>query len=62
MIIEVTNAYTGLPVFISTDKIILVEEKRPEDGGYVVIYMQGEKEMPITEELADIRKLIKAAA
>ncbi len=41
--ISLTNIDTAEPVGAPVDKIVLIEQKRPQDGGAVAIYLAHDK-------------------
>lgn len=56
--IWVTNIDTSEPVGVRVDQILLVEQKRPEDGGAVAIYLAYGKELYVIESFKAVRDMI----
>lgn len=57
--IWLTNIDTAEPVGAPVDKIVLIEQKRPQDGGAVAIYLAHDKEIYVSESLARIAELLE---
>lgn len=58
--IWMTNIDTSEPVGIRVDQILLVEQKRPENGGAVAIYLAHGKEIQVIESFQAVRDMIVA--
>ena len=59
--IWLTNVETAEPIGVPPSKLLLIEQKRPQDGGAVAIYLDHGKEVQVSESLARIRERIAAA-
>jgi hypothetical protein len=57
--IWLTNIDTAEPVGTPVDKIVLIEQKRPQDGGAVAIYLTHDKEIYVSESLSRIAELLE---
>ena len=57
--IWLTNIDTAEPVGAPVDKIVLIEQKRPQDGGAVAIYLAHDKEIYVSESLSRIAELLE---
>lgn len=57
--IWLTNIETAEPVGAPVDKIVLIEQKRPQDGGAVAIYLAHNKEIYVSESLSRIAELLE---
>ena len=60
--IWVTNIDTSEPVGVRVDQILLLEQKRPEDGGAVAIYLAHAKELHVMESFRAVRQMIERGA
>ncbi|MEM7268184.1 MAG: hypothetical protein AAF401_02910, partial [Pseudomonadota bacterium] len=61
-IIWLTNIDTAEPVGLSAAKMVLIEQKRPQDGGAVAIYLDFGKEVHVAESLSRVRELTEGAS
>lgn len=61
-LIWLTNIETAEQVGICPEKIVLIEQKRPQDGGAVTIYLDFGKEVQVSESIGRIREMIETAA
>lgn len=59
--IWVTNVDTSEPVGVRVDQILLIEQKRPEDGGAVAIYLAHGKELHVIESFRAVRAMVEGA-
>ncbi|MEL7464191.1 MAG: hypothetical protein AAFN79_09000 [Pseudomonadota bacterium] len=59
--IWLTNVETAEPIGFPISKLLLVEQKRPQDGGAVALYLDHGKEVQVSESLARIKERIAAA-
>jgi len=60
--IWVTNIETSEPVGVRVDQILLVEQKRPADGGAVAIYLAHGKEIHVMESFRAVREMTERGA
>lgn len=60
-LIWLTNVDSAEPVGVPLSKLVLVEQKRPQDGGAVTLYLDHGKEVQVSESLKAIRKAIQEA-
>lgn len=60
-LIWLTNIETAEPVGLPLSKVLLIEQKRPQDGGAVAFFLEQGKEVQVSESLARIRETIEAA-
>lgn len=58
-IIWLTNIDTAEPVGVPVEKILLIEQKRPQDGGAVALYLAHDKEVYVSESLPRIAELME---
>lgn len=56
--IWLTNIDTAEPVGLPVDKIVLIEQKRAQDGGAVAIYLAHDKEIYVSESLTHVSDLL----
>lgn len=59
--IWLTNVETAEPVGLPLSKVLLIEQKRPQDGGAVAFYLDHGKEVQVSESMARVRECISAA-
>jgi len=57
--IWVTNIDTSEPVGVRIDQVLLFEQKRPEDGGAVAIYLAHGKELHVMESFRAVREMVE---
>lgn len=60
-LIWLTNIETAEPVGLPLSKVLLIEQKRPQEGGAVTFFLEHGKEVQATESLARICESIEAA-
>lgn len=60
--IWLTNIDTAEAVGVPVGKILLIEQKRPQDGGAVALYLEHGKEIYVSESLARISELLSAGS
>jgi len=53
---------TSEPVGVRVDQILLIEQKRPENGGAVAVYLAHGKELYVMESFKAVRDMILAHA
>lgn len=58
-LIWLTNIDTAEPVGIPVEKVVLIEQKRPQDGGAVALYLESDKEIYVSESLERIGELLE---
>ena len=57
--IWLTHLETSEPVGIPIDKIAMIEQKEPQTGNVVVIFLETGKEIRVVESLAHIRNVLE---
>jgi hypothetical protein len=60
-LIWLTNIETAEPVGVPLSKVLLIEQKRPQNGGAVALYLDHGKEVQVSESLASVKERIAAA-
>lgn len=61
-ILWLTNIETSEPVGVPLSKVLLIEQKRPQDGGAVAIYLDHDREVHVTESLSRVNELMAVAS
>ncbi|MGB0505158.1 MAG: hypothetical protein ACPGGK_03090 [Pikeienuella sp.] len=56
--IWLTNIDTAEPVGVPVTKVVLIEQKRAQDGGAVALYLEHGKEVFVSESLNRIREMM----
>lgn len=57
--IWLTNIETAECVGLPVERILLIEQKRPQDGGAVAIYLDHGKEVHVSESLRRVADLVE---
>ena len=57
-LIQLTILDTSKPVLINVEEVLLIEQKAPQDGGMVYIYMTHGKEFPVAESYEQVARLL----
>ena len=60
--IWLTNIETTETVGLPLSKLLLIEQKRPQDGGAVTLYLDHGKEIQVSESLASVKSAIANAS
>ena len=60
-LIWLTNVETAEVVGLPLSKVLLIEQKRPQDGGAVAFYLDHGKEVQVSESMARVRECIADA-
>ncbi|MEO1611371.1 MAG: hypothetical protein AAFU55_03295 [Pseudomonadota bacterium] len=60
-LIWLTNVETAETIGVPLSKVLLIEQKRPQDGGAVALYLDHGKEVQVSESLSRIKDFIAAA-
>lgn len=60
-LIWLTSIETAELVGLPLSKVLLIEQKRPQEGGAVTIFLEQGKEVQVTESIARICETIEAA-
>ena len=61
-ILWLTNIETAEPVGVPLSKLLLIEQKRAEDGGAVALYLDHGREVHVSESLSRVNELIGVVA
>lgn len=56
--IWLTNIDTAEPVGVPVSKVLLIEQKRAQDGGAVALYLEHGKEVYVSESLNRVREIL----
>lgn len=59
-ILWLTNIDTAEPVGVPLSKLLLIEQKRAQDGGAVALYLDHGREVHVSESLPRVNELIEA--
>ncbi len=57
-ILWLTNIETAEPVGVPLSKLLLIEQKRAQDGGAVALYLDHGREVHVSESLSRVHELI----
>ena len=60
-LIWLTNVETAEMIGVPLSKLLLIEQKRPQDGGAVALYLDHGKEVQVSESLSRVKESIAAA-
>jgi len=58
-ILWLTNIDTAEPVGVPLSKLLLIEQKRAQDGGAVALYLDHGREIHVSESLSRVNELIE---
>lgn len=61
-LIWLTNIDTAEPVGVPVEKVVLIEQKRPQDGGAVALYLECNREIYVSESRERITELFEQGA
>lgn len=59
-LIWLTNVDTAEVIGVPLSKVLLIEQKRAQDGGAVALYLDHGKEVQVSESMARVRESIAA--
>ena len=60
-LIWLTNVETAELVGLPLSKVLLIEQKRPQDGGAVAFYLDHGKEVQVSESMSRVKECISEA-
>ena len=58
-LIWLTNIETAEPVGLPLSRVLMIEQKQPQEGGTVTFFLDHGKEVQVSESLARIRDAIE---